>query len=317
MTKTGRRRGLLAAALASLTLLPVLARAQITTNLTEVTRTWNATTGSYDYDTWKPVLGVPGAGQTGSDGYLYDPVSDSQTGLLHADFVSSAGSPGFFIKTFAVAGVDYLAFRIVLDALPTNSNFYIRMGLDADLNGSVDLFFGPTFSGSTLQDISFVAPGSGLNISPNTTTVDPTPVLTITPANAYFASATLASNGALYPGWTQQNSTVDGVMSFAVPVSSINQALGLVGSSATIAADSLLRWVAFTANQQNSVNQDAYGLGNTKDKTTAGITYASFSQIMDSAGNPIPEPSAYGLFFGAGLVGFLSLRRRSRVHRAA
>ncbi len=286
------------------------ANAQITTNLTDPTRTWNAATNSYVYNTWKPILGVPGAGQTGPDGYLYDPVADHQTGLSQGDFVSSPGNPGFFIQTFTIGSTDYLAFRIVMDNLPSNSNLNIRLGLDADINGSIDLFFGPTFSGATFTGISFVAPGTGLNISPSTTSVNPTPVLTIAPANAFFHSASV--NQTNYPGWVTQNTSADGMLSFAVPIANINSALAAVGSSATVTSTSLLRWVAFTANQQNSINQDVYGLGNTKDKIVADTIYASFSQIMNPQGQPIPEPGAYGVLLGFGLSGLFLLRRRRR-----
>jgi hypothetical protein len=125
-----------------------------------------------------------------------------------------------------------------------------------------------------------------------------------------------------YPGWATQyeasavsnNSPInlDSMITYAIPIADINAALASLGETWTVTPTRLMRWIAVTATQNNSVNQDAYGT----DKAGFSNTYASFLPLMDSYGNPVPEPSTYGLLLGAGLVGFLGLRRRARASTA-
>lgn len=115
-----------------------------------------------------------------------------------------------------------------------------------------------------------------------------------------------------YPGWTPQSEAgkteQDSMITFAIPLADINAALASLGETWQLTPDRLMLWMAVTATQNNSVNQDAYGT----NKAGFSNTYASFLAYMDAYGRPVPEPSAYGLLLGAGLGGVFALRRRRR-----
>ena len=321
------------------------ALAQTTLIVDGVTRVSNGS-GGYTYGTWKPVLGFSGNSQTFTDaasGALMDPVYDQQTGQGDSDFVSAAGNPGFFIQFGQINGVDHLAFRVMMNEYKTTGNLVnIRFGFDGNTDGIADMFLGLSQQ-SNQTGIVFQAPGSGANDAPSTTTLGnafyPTsPVgtlnangnaLLITAANfsniqiadgvtqvGTGGQATVpADNRATYfPGWTTQAEgsankvNLDAMISYAVPLADINAALAQNGSTIVVTPNLLMRWIAVTATQNNSVNQDAYGA----DKAGFSNTYASFLPYMDAYGRPIPEPSSYGLLATSGLAAFHLLRRPRR-----
>ncbi len=307
--------------------------AQTTIVINGPTRVWNATTQKYEYPTWKPILGMPGGSQTDSNGFLVEPSNDQQTGQTDSDFVGSSGTPGFFIQAGLINGVEHLAFRIIMNTAQSGNNLNIRLGMDGGaLDGKIDLYLGPIISGGTAQSIFFQAPGTSANISPSTSSWGnnfyPTNNRTGLPPLASggglainptgfpnFNVTSLTTGSSAYPGWTQQGTDADSMISFAIPIADINAALAQVGAGYQISTTSLMRWVAVTSTQSNSVNQDAYGLPKITNSNGVGnITYATFTQIMNPQGQPIPEPSAYGALLGAGLGGLFLLRRR---HRAA
>jgi|GEM_PF-782859 hypothetical protein len=342
MSKSGRYPRLFAAAFACLALFPVLVRAQTTIDLSGATRTANGD-GTYTYDTWKPILAPQGWTYSTADGYLYDPNNDQQTGQSDSDFAGTAQLPSFFIQTGKIDGVDVIAFRVIFNAFDSgiaskkyNGNpVNVRVGVDANFDGKIDLFMGPDFQNGN-RGVSFQLPGTGANISPSTTTTSSvfypddipgtlgggtTPAFG--PNNFSYIELNTANAATYYPGWTTQpenNGTKsEGMMSWAIPIADINKALAEAAiasastnptlAGTTITAESLLLWVAFTATQNNSVNQDAYGITKNDPQDTR---WDSFTSYMDAYGRPIPEASAYGMCLGAGLGVFLLLRRRRR-----
>ena len=347
-----RRLRLLATAL----LFPAFALAQTTIDIDGATRVSNGS-GGYTYSTWKPLLGYIGNQFTDSQGHTIDPVYDQQTGQGDSDFVSIAGTPGFFIQFGQINGVDHLAFRVMMNEYKTTGNLVnIRFGFDGDYDGAPDLFMGLSQQNNQ-TGLVFQAPGTGSNLSPSTTTLGnafyPTGSRTGLPALndpdrlAGLRAALTANNSALaltadnfsnvaigdgvnkdiqggqgtviadnratyYPGWTTQaenNATsLDSMISFAIPLADINAALASLGEGFSVTPDRLMLWMAVTATQNNSVNQDAYGT----DKAGFSSNYSSFLQYMDAYGRPVPEASSYGLLLGAGLGGVFLLRRKRR-----
>lgn len=326
-------------------LLPACALAQTTLDIDGITRVSNGS-GGYTYDTWKPLLGYVGNQFTDSQGHTIDPIYDQQTGQGDSDFVSIAGTPGFFIQFGQINGVDHLAFRVMMNEYKTTGNIVnIRFGFDGDYDGKPDLYLGLSQQ-SNQFGLVFQEPGNGLNISPSTSDYGnpfyPTANRTGLPAlnannNALLVTADNFSNIRLgdgvtddgsggqpvippdirptyYPGWTtaQEASAtkvnLDAIISYAFPLADINAALASINAGFTVTPDRLMLWMAVTATQNNSVNQDAYGT----DKAGFSSNYTSFLQYMDAYGRPIPEPSAFGLLLGAGLGGVYLLRRQRR-----
>ena len=332
-------------ALAGLSSGATCGRAQNTTiNLSGATRVQTGS-GVYSYTTWKPILAPTGWSYRTSDGYLYDAPDDQQTGQSDSDFAGSTQNPSFFIQTGTINGVEMVAMRVIFnsyDANIANGNYTgnpvnVRVGIDATGDGKLDLFMGPNFQGT--PGLVFQLPGSGANTSPSTTSTSTvfypdgvsnnalsstsSPAFSSSNFNYQRLSSSTASS--LYPGWVLQPEDAskptqtgdEGMMSWAIPVSAINNALAEAAtqsglsylSSVSISPSSFLMWVAFTATQNNSVNQDAYGIKSSDSQSTA---WSSVTTYMDAYGRPVPEPAAYGLLLGGGLCGFLMLRRRGK-----
>jgi len=257
-----------------------------------------SSTSPYAYDTWKPVLTI-------GDGYLYESAT-ADASASGADIVSTGSTAsGFFIQYGKVNNLDSFAFRILLDSALGGSKT-VRLGLDGNLDGSIDLFVAASTSTVTFQDASTAAqttPGTtgwantnvGNSIALNANNLD-----TTTLAAANVATA--------YPGWTLQGGNDDVMMSFGVPIAELNTALAAANAGYQLTSTSMMRWVAFTTNNSNV--HDVYGLGSVG--TNGNVTYASFVQVMNAAGQPIPEPAAYGLTMVPCLAAFICLRRPRR-----
>ncbi len=303
-------------------------RAQTTLLIDGATRAADGS-GGFLYDTWKPLLGYPGGAQTGADGYMADPLNDQQTGQYDSDFASMSGTvsgPGFLVQFGTIGGVEHLAFRIVMNEYKTTGNLVnIRVGFDGNYDGKVDLFMGPSLQNNQ-YGLVFQGTGTGLNVSPSTTTLTnafyPTAAgvgsaLPFSATNFSNIELTAANIATYYPGWTMQNGKTagdnDALISFAIPVAHINQALAQLGATHSIDSSTYMRWIAFTATQNNSINQDVYGLPKITNSNGVGdVTWDSFLPYMNGSGQPVPEPASYGCMLGLGLVAWGYLRRRPR-----
>jgi VCBS repeat-containing protein len=220
---------------------------------------------------------------------LGDPSADHQTGQGEADIVGNTGTlatslPAFYTKLVSggtpTTGTVYFRIRVGGDQSPTGFKSVALIGLDANRDGKLDLFLGVDNSGQS-DGIYMWRPGTGLNISPSTTSIQsksPVKRYTTTGTNYHWGSVTSLSStgGPLDPtADTAQrqdfNSATgtDFLLSFAIPFQDLVAALGAQGI--TFNSSSVSTYVMGTATQSNAFNQDLNGTtGNTNSTLTWG-----------------------------------------------
>ena len=341
----GRFLRVSAATLAGVALGAVFASAQTTVDVNGVTRVSNGS-GGYTYSTWKPILGWDGnplmdpvydqqTGQGSSDF-----VSSTTGGVANPGFFIQFGQiNGVDVIAFRVMMNEYRTTgNLVNISLGFDGDFDgtadLFMGLGQQSNQYGLIFQAPgtgantspsttTLSNAFVPSAQYYSGGvrssalPALNANGNAIGLTSSNFSNIAIGDGVNKDlqggqgTTIPDNRATYyPGWATQaenNGTLlDAMISYAIPLADINAALASLGETWSVTPDRLMRWIAVTATQNNSVNQDAYGT----DKTGFSSPYSSFLPYMDAYGRPVPEPSAYGLAVGAGLGGFLLCRRR-------
>jgi hypothetical protein len=247
---------------------------------------------------------------------MSDPTIDQQTGQLADDLVGSATTPGFFIRYGQIDGVDSVAFRIMENKVyehqgDPNFTGQVSVGLDTDNDGGLDIVLTAIGKNSS-NGINYQAPGGGLNNSPSTTSLGNAVLLSpFTTTNFDYR----AVDSTIYPNWTQIGTDPDAALSFAFSFASLNSALTALGE-ATITTDTLLRFMAFTSTQTNSINQDIYGPSGISAATTFTAS-GGFSELTTITGKPIPELSSGILTGGLLAAGLLLGSRKYRGMLAA
>jgi hypothetical protein len=231
---------------------------------------------------------------------LTDPTWDQQTGQGQDDFVGdgAGGYYGFYYKYQKISGIDNLIFRFRFNAYDANSGFTgnVRLGVDGDGDGNIDLYFGVSTGQGQLPTIVFQNPDAGkLNISPNTSGLSIQYGAIATSVNNY--NYRLAEDSSQYPTKNGASVNPDAFLTFAIPFSNFKSVLDFQGISIT--PSSYLRWVAFTSTQANAVNQDVYGMGDLKTygSTRYDDPYAGgFTDFysVDGKRPVVPEPRYYG-----------------------
>jgi hypothetical protein len=271
------------------------------------------------------------SGPSGGAGWVslgqnFDYVNDQQTGDPASDIVGNATDSGFFIA-FDGAGTEsltdgFLGFRVRLDAAggTTNSPKFDRslwVGIDADLNGSIDAFIGVYTPGQNVY-IGIFDSGTGANTSPNTTTIGSVSYSYDTSAANYsYRMVTYLTDGGttndLSPGTTGDP---DYYLSFMVPFADIaafitSQLPTFFDSSNPFNEYTPLRYVVGTSTQNNSLNQDLGGIDNkTANLGSSWESLGGFSSTVAVSGVLVPECSAGLLAFVGSVIGSGFRRRR-------
>lgn len=250
---------------------------------------------------------------TAGTNWLTDPTSDQSTGQKADDFVNfstkAANSGGATISAafFTESDGTTLIYRTYLQALSTSKGSpsysgYFRVGVDANGDGAVDIFLGIDAAGGS-QGITYMNPVAGYDqLTPNTSKLDKAyGLVTMTAANFNYASD--GGTGAM--------------LTFATPFATLQSNLGALGI--TIDANTPLRYVAFTATNSNTVNQDVLGIGALATFGTTRYDAGIFTDYYSANGTrmPVPEPATVAqTLVLIGAPGLLWMRRRLR-RRAA
>jgi hypothetical protein len=260
-------------------------------------------------------------------GANYDFLDDQQTGDPASDIVGNAASPGFF-TAFDDAGTasltdGFIGFRVRLDdhGGSTNNIKFDRnlwVGIDADLNGSVDAFIGVATPGQNVT-LGIYDAGTGANTSPNTTTIatlTPTYTYATSAANYNYRAVSFPTDGGtlndLTPGGTDTDYYVSCIVSFADVAAFLTTQLPAVFNATTpFTENTPLRYVLGTSTQSNSLNQDLGGINNkTAVLTSTWTALGGFSPTISGSGQLVPEVSATLLALVGSVFGFAFNRRR-------
>jgi uncharacterized protein (TIGR03382 family) len=246
----------------------------------------------------------------------YDYLDDQQTGQPQSDIVGGSGYNAGFFTNWDAGGASNtdgtLGFRVRLDRADTNQNTFsglLWVGVDANVDGVVDIFFGANNKGNN-TNIEIRDAGTGLNNSPNTTSIGNSVagyVFTETSSNYNYRAVNFSTDGGTTNDMTAGGTDTDYYLSFTVDFAKVVEFLGTQNIAITDASS--LRYVLGTATQDNSLNQDLGNINNkTSDLSQTWEQLGGFSPIMNATGQVVPEPSAALL----GGLGFLALFRRRR-----
>lgn len=221
---------------------------------------------------------------------MTDFIGDQATGQGADDFVVN----GVFTKYGLVNGTQTQLVRAIFTKY--NSQGFggnIRVGVDANFDGNIEVFYGVVDSGSG-RGITFQNPTGTSNTIGNTT------------LGTTYSTVTFS---AINYNYTQVGTY--GQVTFAMPISTLQSALATVGINIT--DTSFLRYIFGTSTNQNTINQDLYGVNGVSSTINFAVDGA-FTEYQDFYGRVIPEPSTYaqvGLVLG--MTAFIRYKRKKKV----
>lgn len=245
---------------------------------------------------------------------------DQQTGLKSGDLVGNASNAAFYTK-FDNARTPSLtdgtlAFRVRLNEAKNYSKlafgYNLFVGMDADRNGSLDLFLGIDNVPGGTGMVAIWNPGTGANTGPSTTTIVSPPLFTYAETagvNYHFAMVTAALDPSATSFDLDGAGNTDVFLSFSLAFADVVSALS--GKGISINQDSAINYVMATATQANSLNMDLNGVNG---GTSSTMTFAQLGGVADTfspTGVAIPEPAA-ALLFGIGGMSAWFLRRNKK-----
>jgi hypothetical protein len=244
-----------------------------------------------------------------------DDPNDHQTGIPEGDIVgNNTGDPAILTNfddngTPGILTDGYVAFRVRLgaDKSPPGFTSFFGVGMDANTDGVIDLFLAvDNNSGGPPDQIGIFSPGPGANTSPNTTSIDTTPLASYAETGANYDFSTVTTIDPLETNTDLDGGAEDVYLTFVVPFGDIVTELGLLGI--TFDENSAVQYVFGTSTQSNALNQDLAGPNGGTSSTLTWEQLGAVSLEYSASGTPIPEPST-ALLLGLGLVSLAAARR--------
>ena len=250
-----------------------------------------------------------------------DPSNDQQTGAKEADIVGNALHPSAYTM-FGDANTPSLtdgtlAFRIRLgeDSSPAGFKTALFVGLDANADGKIDLFLGVNNSGSA-NTLGIWDPGTGANVSPSTTSMVATPLVSYTQTASNYSWMVVNSTNDPTVGSAidlDGGGGTDFFLGFSIPFSDIVAQLGAVGI--TFDQNSSLTYVIATATQANSLNQDLNGVAGGINSSLTWSQLGVLSNPITAGGIALVPEINPSVLVGLLLLAVLGHRRWHRPKR--
>ncbi|NPC54662.1 cadherin domain-containing protein, partial [Caenimonas soli] len=247
-------------------------------------------------------------------GSAQDPHGDSQAGAADTDIIADL-THGSLYTAYDDGGTtttadDYLVFRLRVDnpTSPTEFGGVAVIGMDADLDGRIDLFM--TVDGrNNGQVVRLMDPGTGANISPSTTTTTPLPAGWLPNNGVYPMAASnysvVAVGATTDPHWNGDtdlgnDGVGDAFVNFRIPIADLATVLAKpspVGRDGTYGPrgatgisgfdkDTVVQYVSFTQTQSGPINGDLNGVGKNYDSNATFASLGAMTAPM-SPSNPV------------------------------
>ena len=243
---------------------------------------------------------------------------DQQSGQSSLDIVGNADNPSFYIKLYGAGNPNLrngvLAFRVRLNSVKNEKkpayDRVLQVGIDANLDGALDLFVGVDHSANH-DYIAIWRAGLDANISPDTFSVDTTPVLTYASLlgdNYQFAEVTSLLDPDAQTFDVDGGGNPDWFLSFSINFADIVTVL----SDRNIAVDQNTHfgYVVSTALKADGAQQDILGIDSSLSASTSWLDLGASSVPITPVG-AMPEP-ATGTLIIFGFLGMLIRRHLSR-----
>jgi len=235
---------------------------------------------------------------------LADPILDQQTGGQEGDLVGDANHYAFYSQ-FDDAGTSDLtdgtiAFRARLNRaknytkLEFNQSLFI--GIDADRNGSLDLFVGVNNSPSGNGELAMWDPGTGANTGPSTTSIVSPPVVSVAEAlkaNYDFSLVDASIDPSAINFDIDGEGNTDVFLSFSFNFRTIVDLL--VAKGISLDQNTGINYVMATSTQDNALNMDLNGVDGGIDSTLTYDELGATSDTFSPTGDSIPEPAVMAL----------------------
>jgi hypothetical protein len=277
---------------------------------------------------WNPIQ-YPG---TTSDFY-----SDEQATSVEADLIGNATYSAIYTNYYdggtasSINNIDgELGFRARLagEQSPAGFSDFLWLGLVLDgvgdtLGTDVDIFVGYNSAANT---IGVYSPGTGDNISPNTTSIESANEKTSAPGEFWNIDATILNynwsevtaidtlppgDENLDGGTAGGRNNTDHLLTIIVPISFLNEAISdLIGVPFT--DETAFSIIAATSKNVNVLNQDLNGVDGGVSSTTSWEDLEAISPLMLADGTAIPEPTTTALILGLSAMAILGVRKRHR-----
>lgn len=246
-----------------------------------------------------------------------DPAQDEQTGISESDIVGDLATAALYWQFDDGGTMDTadgsIGFRVRLAAESQAQGFgaFFVIGIDADLDGAIDIFVGVANRGNP-DAIAIFDPGTGANTGPSTTSL-------MTPALQTFVETSLNYDWSpvtdtIDPGVTTLDFDMQGdndyFLTFVVSFNAIVTELAATGI--TLTDETQLQFIAATSNQANALNQDLGGIDGGINSSATWAALGGFSEVITASGLFTPEPGT-GWLLTSGLLGLAAARRRRRI----